>query len=353
MHTESSLGWGGQEIRILTEARGMQARGHRLTLLTPAAARIHAEAPKYGVEAIAVPIARKRPAALFALRRRLGELRPDVVNTHSSTDSWLAALGSRLPIVRTRHISAAVGVNPWNRWLYGSARKVVTTGEALRRELLERLALQEKRVVSVPTGIDLRRFDRASARPAREALGIPPGALVFGIAATLRSWKGHRTLLDAFTEVATTRPDAHLLIAGDGPQRPALEERVAGSTLQHRIHLIGQRDDVPDVLAAMDCFVLPSYANEGVPQALMQAMAMALPVITTRVGAIEEAVSEETGVFVPPQDPPALAAAMLALAQSPARRMELGSAARRVAEQRFSLEKMLDAMEAVFAEAAG
>ena len=194
-------------------------------------------------------------------------------------------------------------------------------------------------------------FPRAAS--AREALGIPANAFVFGIAATLRSWKGHGYLLEAFERIAPADPALHLLIAGDGPQRPALEGRIGASALKARIHLAGHREDVPEILAAMDCFVLPSYANEGVPQAIMQAMAMALPVISTRVGAIDEAVVEnETGLFVPPKDAAALAQAMLALARSPEQRRRFAAAGRRVALAKFSIERMLDAMEAVFEQAA-
>lgn len=340
VHTEASLGWGGQEIRILTEARGMAARGHRITLVAPPEATIFAEAPKYGIDAVPMPIARKGPRNLFALKSWFAGHTPDVVNTHSSTDSWLTALACKAPIVRTRHISAAVGANPWNRWLYGrAARRVVTTGEALRLQLIQSLGLNDDHVVSIPTGIDLKRFTRTN----KTDLGIPGGAFVFGIVATLRSWKGHHDLLDAFQAL---QGNAYLLIVGDGPQRPPLEEKIRG---MNNVRLLGQRDDVPELMSAMDCFVLPSYANEGVPQAILQAMAMELPVISTRVGAIAEVVTEgETGVFVPPRDVAALTLAMQAMMASPEKRLAFGKTARTVAERRFSLEAMLDAMEQVF-----
>ncbi|MGQ0653110.1 MAG: glycosyltransferase family 4 protein [Betaproteobacteria bacterium] len=342
VHTESSLGWGGQEIRILSEARGMAARGHSVTLVTPPQSRIYAESRKYGLEAVALPIGEKRPAGVFALRRWLKEHRPDVVNTHSSTDAWLTALSGWRRTVRTRHISAPVSGHAPNRWLYGSAtRRVVTTGESLRRHLIERLRLPDAHVVSIPTGIDLARYRKSG----KATLGLPDGAFVFGIVATLRSWKGHADLIDAFSQLQD--PRFHLVIAGDGPQRPALEKK-----LTDRVHLIGHREDVPQVLEAFDIFVLPSYANEGVPQAVMQAMAMGLPVITTRVGAIEEVVTEdETGMFVPSRNVAALAEAMLALSRDSERRKRLGAGGRRVAEQRFSIERMVERMEAVFKEA--
>jgi len=155
VHTESSLGWGGQELRILAEAQGLARRGHELTLLCPPEARIYTEAPAFGLQPMALPIAKKRLAGLRALRRWLAENRCDVLSTHSSTDSWLAALateGKQVPIVRTRHISAPVPRNVLTRWLYHRAARIVTTGEALKRELIERTGVSAERIESVPTG---------------------------------------------------------------------------------------------------------------------------------------------------------------------------------------------------------
>ncbi|MBL8482862.1 MAG: glycosyltransferase family 4 protein, partial [Rhodocyclaceae bacterium] len=233
VHTESSQGWGGQEIRILTESAGVMARGHRVTLLTPPGARIYAEARARGLDTVALPIEFKTFKGLLALARWL-RAHPgvDVVNTHSSTDSWLAGLAAMLvrrtlPIVRTRHISAPVRPSASNRWLYGrSARRVVTTGESLRRELIDSLGLDLGHVVSVPTGIDLGRFSPQAAPDqlaARRALKLPGEGYMIGIAATLRSWKGHDDLLAAFESVAGSYPDMNLVIAGDGPRRQHLE----------------------------------------------------------------------------------------------------------------------------------
>ena len=137
VHTESSLGWGGQELRILSEAQGLARRGHTLTLLCPPEARIYSEAPRFDLRAVALPIGRKKWAGVQALKRWFGDNACDVVSTHSSTDSWLSAvalLGKGTPIVRTRHISAAVPRNPLSRWLYSRPVRIVTAGEALRRE---------------------------------------------------------------------------------------------------------------------------------------------------------------------------------------------------------------------------
>jgi glycosyltransferase involved in cell wall biosynthesis len=358
VHTEASQGWGGQEIRILTEAQGMLARGHRVTLLTPPGARIFAAARERGIAVEAMPFEKKSLKGVLAMRRWLRHNPCDVINTHSSTDSWLVGLAQvasahRVPVVRTRHISAHV-TNRWTtRWLYASASdRVVTTGERLRVALVQGLALPPQHVVSIPTGIDLTRYSRAAARPreaVRAELDLPADALAIGIAATLRSWKGHDYLLEAFAGLAEKFPNACLLIVGDGPRREHLQERIAASGLGEKVRLIGHRDDVPDVLGAMDVFALPSYANEGVPQAIMQAMAMELPVVSTTVGSIDEAVEDGvTGYLVEPKNVDQLRDRLALLLATGELRRQMGCAGRSRAEQRFSLGVMLDAMEVVF-----
>ncbi len=359
VHTEASLGWGGQEIRILTEARGMIARGHEIELLCPADARICAEAPNYGVPVTALPIGRKNLRGVIAMRRQLARRRCDVINSHSSTDSWLAAVAcaaspSAPPLVRTRHISAAIPDNLATRWLYQRAtRGIVTTGERLREQLVRDNGFDPARIVSVPTGVDTARYhpDPGDRDAARRQLGLPARVPIVGIVATLRSWKGHRYLLDAFARL----PDrsTRLVIVGDGPQRAALEQKIPALGLADRVVLAGHQSDVAPWLRCFDVFALPSYANEGVPQAIVQAMLTALPVVTTDIGSIGEAIqSGSTGLMVAPENATALAAALQTLLGDASLRERLGTAARAAALQKFSLDAMLDRMEAVFGAAA-
>lgn len=355
LHTEASCGWGGQEIRILEESRGLIARGHELTVACPAHARMTTEAARFGVPVVSLPIEFKTIAGFKALRRFLASHSFDVVNTHSSADSWLTGLACATlkhppAIVRTRHISAPVSGNAFNRWLYRQAKAVVTTGESLRRHLLEVLHLDPARVTSVPTGIDPQRFAPGDKEAARQALGLDPGRGYVGIVATLRSWKGHLFLLDAFARIE--RPELRLLIVGEGPMRGPIEEKIAALGIASRVTLTGQRTDPERWLQAMDVFCLPSYANEGVPQAILQAMLCALPIVTTPVGAIPEAVRDgDTALVIPPRDSIALADAISRLLDDGALAARLGAAARRRAESEFSREAMLNAMERLFAGA--
>lgn len=357
LHTEASLGWGGQEIRVLTEARGVRRLGHEVVLAAPPESRIFAEAPRFEVETLALPIGRKRLRGAWALRRLLAHRRFDVVNTHSSTDAWLSAiacatLGGAPPMVRTRHISAPLPSNGATRWLYTrAADRVVTTGERLRQQVMRETAIDAARVVSIPTGIDLARFRPGSRDAMRSALGLDGAAPLVGIVATLRSWKGHRHLLEALGAMA--RKDARVVIVGDGPQRAALEALAAAPGLAGRVVFAGNQADVAPWMQAFDVFCLPSYANEGVPQSLMQAMACGLPVVTTPVGSIEEIVSDgDTGLLVPPEDPGRLGEALDRLLADAGLRAALGKRAAEFARERFGEERMVERMVAVFREVA-
>ena len=182
-HTEASNGWGGQEIRILTEAAGFIARGHRVIVLAADNARILAEAPRYNVPANALPIGRKTLRGVKALAQSLARERVDIVNTHSSTDTWLCALACRWlelrrrhapALVRTRHVSIPVPNDPATRWLYRRATaRIVTTGDTLREQLIRDNGIDPHRIDSVPTGIDAARLEPRNRSDARRELGLP------------------------------------------------------------------------------------------------------------------------------------------------------------------------------------
>jgi glycosyltransferase involved in cell wall biosynthesis len=354
VHTEASLGWGGQELRILTEAAGMIARGHSVEIACPRDARIFAEAPRFGVPTTALPIGRKRPRGVFALRRFLAARKVDAINAHSSTDAWLAALARTTlprapPIVRTRHLSTPVNRLPTTRWLYQRATAhIVVTGRALKTALVRRNGYDPASITSVRTGIDLGRFHPRDRNAMRAQCGVDARRAI-GIVATLRDWKGHDDLLEAWRELHAGVSGWQLLVVGDGPRRAHLEQRVRELDIGASVRFTGNQDDVPAWLACLDIAVLPSYGDEGVPQSLMQAAACGLPAVSTPVGAIAEAVVDgETGLFVPPRDVAALVRALSTLMQDAPMRERMGRAAHAYAQAHFGIDAMLDRMEAVF-----
>ncbi len=357
LHTESSIGWGGQELRILTEMEGMRRRGHEVQLVTADMAEILPAARARGLAAEGLPIAYKKPRGLREMRRWLARNAAsfDVINTHSSTDAWLVAMaGSTIarmpPVVRTRHVSTPVN-NSWTtRWLYQRAtRHIVVTGEALKAQLVRDNGFDPARITSVRTGIDLARFRPLDRAAARAQCGVHARPAV-AILATLRDWKGHDDLLDAWASLRVGVPGWQLLVIGDGPRRAHLEARVAAMHLAGDVRFTGNQDDVPAWFACAEVAVLPSFGDEGVPQSLMQAAACGLPAVSTPVGAIPEAVIDgTTGLLVPPRDPPALAQALARLMRDAALRERMGRAAHDYAQDNFGIDRMLDAMECVFA----
>ena len=352
VHTEASLGWGGQEIRLLTEARRCAEGGHTVHLICDADSEIFHAAPRYGIETTPIPLKRKTISNLRAIRRFYSDWQPDVVNSHSSIDHWLSALAriglTRPPaIVRTRHISAPVSRDFFTGWLYTKGCEfVMTTSQAMVRDLTADGFLTIGHVAAVPTGIDTDAFSPGDCHSARQALNLPKDAFIFGIIATLRSWKGHSNLLDAFADVRNR--DALLLIVGDGPQEGNLTAQIESLGVQESVRMAGRQENVVPFLQAMNVFVLPSYANEGVPQALLQAMACELPIITCPIGGMPELVEGLDGVrFVPPKDAEALSNAM-----NRAMTDHVDSALRRALRERvadqYSLQNMYDRVVGVF-----
>ncbi len=332
VHTENSCGWGGQEIRILTESRGFLDRGHRVTLLAPPEAPIVAAAQRLRVPVIPLPLRKKRLSDLRALRQWLVAHRADVdiLNTHSSTDSWLGAIACATmrdppPIVRTRHLSTTVHNRIGTRWLYVRANAhIVTTGEAVKRKLARENRIPLERMTSIPTGIDLARYVPGDPHSARARLGLPDRPTL-GIVATLRDWKGHVYLFDAIAGDRAAWADWQILVVGDGPDRALLEAHVARAGLVDLVRFAGQQDDVVPWLQALDLFTLPSYSEEGVPHD-----------------------AGVTGLSVAPRSAEALAAGLARLRDDAALRARFGRAARARAVRDFGIEPMLDRMEAVF-----
>jgi glycosyltransferase involved in cell wall biosynthesis len=203
-------------------------------------------------------------------------------------------------------------------------------------------------MTSIPTGIDLERFVPGDATAARARLGLPERPAL-GVIATMRTWKGHVHLFDALAATRAAWDGWQVLVVGGGPDRAKLEEHVRRAALADLVRFTGHQDDVVPWFQALDLFVLPSYGDEGVPQAIMQAMACGIPVVSTTVGAIGEAVEAGvSGLLVEPASPPALAAALGALRDSMELRRRISLEARRKAEREFGLERMIDAMETVF-----
>jgi glycosyltransferase involved in cell wall biosynthesis len=345
LHTEWSEGWGGQELRILAEMKIHQRLGHRLYLLCPPETRLGREAEALGIRVFSRKI--RQPwdlGAIRQIRQLIEELGVEVLHTHSSVDSWAGALAARWSgrpvLVRTRHISVPVKNPRFNR-LYYFPDAIITAGGHIRRDLLRTHKLPAERVVSIPTGVEMAFFSPQSAnRELKKSLGLAEDARVISLVAVLRTQKRHEIVIAAARQVIAAFPQARFLFVGEGPGRERIRKAIADQGLEAFFILTGHRTDIPEILALTDVGVISSSA-EGVPQFLLQALAMAKPVVATRVGGIPEIItSDVNGVLIPPEDPQALAEALLGLLGDPVLGERLGAEGRKLVEGEHTLERM-------------
>lgn len=307
------------------------------------------------LEPAGVPVVRlgvgslARPSALARLWRFRGWLRDeriDVLQTYFPDSSYFGIVAGWLAGVRHR-LRTRNNVGHWltpghrrlGRWLNRLTTGTIANCAAARDALLEAEAPAGDSVVVLENGVDAERF---------LALPTPAGNAVVGAVANLRAVKGLDVLVAAAAKVAAARPDATFRVAGEGDQRPALEADIQARGLADRFALPGSTDDVPAFLAGLDVAVLASRA-EGLPNAVLEAMAAGRPVVATRVGAVPELIDDGVhGLLVPPGDADALAAAILRLLGDPALARSLAEAARKRVVERYSRAAMVRRFESFY-----
>jgi len=226
------------------------------------------------------------------------------------------------------------------RAAYKSAHSVVANCTAAA-EWLHHEGIPARKIQTIPNGVDCAVFSRGNGEPSKPIRRVVT-------VANLRAEKGHDTLIDAAATLVGLHPDLEFQIVGGGPLRAALEREVTVRGLGARVRFLGERDDVPALLASSDLFVLPSR-SEACPNGVLEAMAVGLPIVASRVGGIPELIdSGVTGVLIEPDTPELLVEAVLDLVNRPKHAWELGRAAREKAESRFSLERMVSSFERLY-----
>jgi|GEM_PF-445297 len=359
LHTESSDGWGGQEMRILMEAEEFSKRGYKVLLGCYPNSGLMKNAEKRGIRT--VPIAIKNYfdfLSIFKIYRLIKKEKIDIVNTHSSKDSWVASfsskmIGRRKPLlIRTRHLSVPISTHLFN-FIYKMPDMIITTCESTRKEMIHTNRVKENQVVTIPTGVVLEKFDiqNNSTDGLKESLGINDKSPIISKIAVLRSWKRHDTFLEAARKIIQEIPEARFLIVGEGPQKKNIAKKIKLLELERNVIMTGYREDIPGILAMSDISVLVSDSAEGVPQAVVQSLAMKKPVIGTNVGGISELIIDgETGILIEPNNPEILAEKILMLLRNKEYAKRLGEAGRKLVEERFSCQMMVEKLEKLYQE---
>ena len=352
LHSESSPGWGGQEIRILREALGMQKRGHEVVLAVQKNGGLVQPAKNAGLEVYELDFKKSRFIPLcLEIASIVRKHRIQVINTHSSVDAWSAGFVGKIMrrhVIRTRHLSTKVKGRINSFLLYNLlADVVVTTCEEAVMPIKTLARLPSNRCRSIPTGIDpdLMSVDPKQVQAFREKIGVKPTDILVGSLCVLRGWKGIADMLKA-AKLLQDRTDIKWVVVGAGPS----EEYFLSEKKRLGVDVIFTGHLAPPfaALEAFDIFTLLSWAHEGVSQASLQAAYLKKPLVTTKTGGLKEVcIDQETGYLVDCQAPEQMADAIRKLADSDTLRFQMGEAAHRLVQRSFLFEQTLDEMERV------
>jgi sugar transferase (PEP-CTERM/EpsH1 system associated) len=292
------------------------------------------------------------------LRRLLQHEQFDVVHTHAwgtLCEGWIAARLAGVPhVVHGEH--GTMETRPRNlkvqRFVWGRVDRVLSVSERLADRMAREVGYPRERIQTIRNGLDLDQWAAGDRHKTRAALGAAPNEVLVLAVGRLVSVKNHALLLTAFAQARTDGTHCRLLIAGDGPLRPELESQIRSLGIDAEVSLLGERRDVPDLLAACDVFVLSSD-SEGMSNTIIEAMAAGRPVIATHVGGNPELVaSGTTGVLVESGNVAAMAAAIASLASDCAGRERMGAAGRERARREFAVNRMLDDYERMYLDVA-
>ncbi len=350
-----SMGVAGAEVLV---ARILERGGAELSptiLCLDEIGALGHELQKSGVE---VRDLGRRPGLDLRLPGRLAraarERSLELLHAHQYTPFFYSALARLWPGVRRKLILTEHGRHfpdrvsrrrRWtNRWLLQRQADAITgCSDFSRRGLAERDGFAAERIELIPNGVDVGRYATGERSELRSELGLDPGRVLVACVARFHPVKDHETLLRAFARVAAERDDVDLLLAGDGPLGERLRELTAALGLTGRVEFLGVRDDVPELLQAVDIFCMTSL-SEAASLTVLEAMAAGLAIVVTAVGGNPELVRDRReGLLAPRGDDAAIARALLELCADPDGAARMGAAARHRAQEGFTLERTVDA----------
>jgi glycosyltransferase involved in cell wall biosynthesis len=356
-HAVYSLMIGGSEVLAWRIAKGLLRSGrydcsiYAVDRGGPLSSALSADGIKYRT------FSRKSRIDLKLLGGLAAQLRADkiqLVHTHHIAQLLYAGLAARLigaKVIHTEHDFYSFSNRPRSQVLLRILSKMadVVTGvsDPVSSFLRDRVGIPAQKIMTIRNGIDISTY-RCVKPIARSEWGWNNQDVVVGCVARLEPEKGVAILLEAFRLVLTHQPHAKLLIAGDGGEREQLRSTAGRLGLNGSVQFLGIRSDIPEVLATCDVVALPSI-YEGLPMALLEAMAAGKAVVATRVGAIPDVIREgRSGMLVPPASAASMAEALSVLVGNQGKRQEMGAEAFKVVEADYSFSHMLQTYESLY-----
>jgi len=341
-HIDAGREWRGGQRQAFFLVRELARMGYPFRLVVQPESPLHAKAVEAGLPVL--PIAMKSELDLWGVHRLARAMRRERCVLAHFHDAHGLAVGSRAAArarVPIRIVSRRVDfpIRSRSKYIKG-IDAVIAISEGVRQVLLKG-GVPERLVEVVPSGIDFAPFREVKEKDfLRREFGFGPDDYLVGIVAQLEDHKGHRDLIAAAKILKEHAPRIRVIIVGEGSLRMELDRQAHDLHVDDVVYFLGFREDVPRILASLDLFVLSSRM-EGLGTSIMDAMASRLPVVATQAGGIPELViHRETGLLVPPQDPPALANAILKLFLDRALAARLAQRGFEVVHEKFSAEAM-------------
>ncbi|MES1156260.1 MAG: glycosyltransferase family 4 protein [Alphaproteobacteria bacterium] len=370
-----ALDTGGVERTTIELAEAIKRAGG-LALVASAGGRLEPELAAAGGELVRLPVDSKNPITVWLNAGRLARVAKkreiNIIHARSRAPGWSAFIAARrlnLPFVTTYH-GIYTANNPVKRFYNSVMAKgdiVIANSEYTRDHVLKEYKLDPERVVAIPRGVDIGRFDSEKVSPLqvaamRQAWGLTPNdkRFVLILPARLTRWKGQRVLIEAMARINTTRPGAvKAILAGDAQGRRGYEQElkatIMASGLREHVAIVGHIRQMEVALAAADAAVLPSVQPEAFGRGAVEAQAMARPVIAAAHGGLSETVVQgQTGLLVPPNDSRALADAIEQMIDlGPQARADMGRRGRERARRLYSKAALQKATLQVYEDLLG
>lgn len=363
LQVNSSRSWGGMEMHLPLLCRGLGERGHQVFVVCHPEGRIFQELQKGSVPVFPLLMwGYINPVSVWRLAGLIHRKRIDIVHAHYSKDLWhlipATRLSGKVPVILTKHLGSYIlKRDPFHRWIYAHTAKIIANSEVIRHNVIRTCGVHPHRVTTVHYGLDLGRFDptKIDRGEARRTLGVGDQTRLVGMVARFSPGKGHEDFLLAAKEVSRKLRNSLFLVVGEASLgEEEYERKIKDMALKlelgKRVIFAGFRQDIPQVMRALDLFVFPSHA-EAFGLALIEAMAMETPVISTNCDGVLDIVEDGiTGLQIPPGEPEKLAQAIIHLLDDEPKRRTLAQAGRKRIEERFSWEVMMNKIEAIYQE---
>jgi len=352
--------WGGAPLHVLQLMEYMVKKGHEVGLVAAPEPRLMEGARALGAKIFPNPhfVRPIRPWKDFRAFRAIRQFKPDLVSAHSTKAGFAARFSCavlRVPVIFTAHGWAFTeGKNPLARYLLALGerlaakvtKKIICVSEHDKELSLRFRVAPEQKLIVIHNGMEPTLYLNADGSKVRFELGLKEDEILITMVARFVPQKDHDTLLQALSLLPGRKFKAALV--GGGERETFFRKKAGELGFRDNVIFLGERRDVPQILAASDIFVLSSNW-EGLPRSIIEAMMAGLPVVATRVGGVPELVEDGvTGFLIPPRDPDALAEALQRLIADPELRRRMGQAGREKALKEFTLDRMLRETKRVY-----